>query len=74
MELRLQSPDARRAALAYRRRRAGLVVLSVEVREAALADALIADLLLDPNSADNKAAITKALARMIELYSMEKAL
>ena len=39
---------------------------------AALADALVADLLLDPNNADNKAAITKALARMIELYVVEK--
>ena len=45
---------------------------SVEVDKVALADALVADLLLDPNNADNKAAITKALERMIGLYLLEK--
>ena len=67
-----RSANAIRVSRAYQRRRAGVVVLPVEVREAALADALVADLLLDPNTADNKAAIAKALARMIELYLMEK--
>lgn len=67
-----RTANAIRVSRAYQRRRSGVVVLSVEVRETALADALVADLLLDPNNADNKAAITKALERMIELYVVEK--
>jgi hypothetical protein len=54
MELRLQSPEAVRAMKAYRRRRAGLVVLPIEVDAVALADVLIEVRLLDPNMADDR--------------------
>ena len=67
-----QTQGAIRFRRHYQRRRSGRCVLAIEVDPVALADALVADLLLDPNNADNKAAITKALERMIELYLLEK--
>ena len=68
MELRLQSPEARRSALRYRRRKAGRCILAVEVDETLLADALIANGFLSFTAADDRAAITKALERAIGFW------
>ena len=72
MELHLQSPEAVRAERAYRRRRAGLVVLSIEVDVVALADVLIEARLLDPNMADNRTVLAKATTRLLEIFCKEK--
>ena len=72
MELRLQSPEAVRAERAYRRRRAGLVVLPIEVDVVALADVLVEARLLDPNMADDRTALAKAATRLIEIFCKEK--
>jgi hypothetical protein len=72
MELRLQSPDAVRAAKAYQRRKAGLVVLPIEVDLVALADVLIEARLLDPNMVDDRTALAKATTRLIEIFCKEK--
>ena len=72
MELHPQSPEAVRSMKAYRRRRAGLVVLPIEVDVVALADVLIEAQLLDPNMADNRTALAKATARFIEISCKEK--
>ena len=72
MELRLQSPEAIRAERAYRRRRAGLVVLPIEVDVVALADVLIEARLLDPNMADDRTALARATTRLLEIFCKEK--
>ena len=72
MELRLQSPAAVRAAKAYQRRKAGLVVLPIEVDLVALADVLIEARLLDPNMVDDRTALAKATTRLIEIFCKEK--
>lgn len=66
MELR-QTPEAIRAERAYRRRRAGLVVLPIEVDVVALADVLIEARLLDPNMADDRVALARATTRLLEI-------
>lgn len=73
MELRMQSPEAVRAARAYRRRRSGLRVFHIEVDEALVSDMLVTAKLLDPQQADDHAAITTALERLIELFAKERA-
>jgi len=59
------SANARRVALAYRRRKAGRVVLQVEVEETPLVETLIEAKLLDPNVADDRAALSAALTQFI---------
>lgn len=68
----MQSPEAVRAMKAYQRRKAGVVVLPIEVDVTALADVLIAARMLDPNMADDRAALAKATARLIEIFCKEK--
>ena len=74
MELHLQSPEAVRSMKAYRRRRAGLVVLPTEADPIALADALIEARLLDPNMADDRTALAKATTRLLDIFCREKSL
>ena len=70
----MQSPEAVRAAKAYRRRRSGLVVLPIEADVVALADVLIEARLLDPNMADDRTALAEATARLIEIFCKDKTL
>jgi hypothetical protein len=72
MDLRgVQSPDAVRAAKAYRRRKAGLRVFHIEADEISLADMLVTAKILDPEKVDDPAAIAVALQKMIALLCKE---
>jgi hypothetical protein len=74
MELRMQSADAVRAAKAYRRRKAGLVVLPIEVDLVALVDVLIEARLIDPNMVDDRTTLAEATTRLIEIFCKDKTL
>ena len=67
-----QTQGAIRFRRHYQRRRSGLVVLPIEVDPVLLADVLIEARLLDPNMADDRTALAKATARLIEIFSKEK--
>jgi hypothetical protein len=67
-----RSANALRVSRAHQRRRAGLVVLPIEVDAVALADVLIEAKLLDPNLADDRAALAKATTKLIEIFCREK--
>ena len=67
----MQSPEAARAARAYRRRRSGLRVFHIEVDEVLIGDMLVTAKMLDPQQIDDHAAITAALERLIELFCKE---
>jgi hypothetical protein len=67
-----RSANAIRVSRAYQRRRAGLAVLPIEVDAVALADALIEARLIDPNMVDDRTALAKATARLLEIFCKEK--
>ena len=49
-----------------------LPVLPIEVDAVALADALIEARLIDPNMVDDRTALAKATARLLEIFCKEK--
>jgi hypothetical protein len=55
------------------RQRQGLACFTVEADEVFLTQALIAAGQLDPSKADEKAEITRALTRFVEIFILENA-
>lgn len=72
--MELQSPDAVRAARAYRRRRSGLAVFSFEGDEVEVKESLIEAGFLDRADRENREAISKALTRWFDTIKKEKEL
>jgi hypothetical protein len=54
------------------RKKSGVVLITIAADEAALASALVQAKLLDPNLADDQAAIAQATSRLIESFAMAK--
>jgi hypothetical protein len=69
-----RSANAIRVSPAYQRRRAGVVVLPIEVDAVALADVLIEARLIDPNMVDDRRALATATGRLIEIFCKDKTL
>lgn len=72
MELRPQSPEAIRAERAYRRRRAGLVVVQTEIDEIATVEFLVATRFLQSCDRDDRTAVGKALGCLIDKIVKEQ--
>ena len=68
----MQSAEAVRAERAYRRRKAGLVVVPTEIDEIATIEFLIDTRFLQPCDRDDRAEVGKALGHLIDKIVKEQ--
>jgi hypothetical protein len=66
------SADADRARRYRQRKRSGMLVLTVEANEVALAQALVDARLLKPQHIDNRPAITHAAQKLVDIFVRKK--